>query len=172
MYTIFKKLSFASSELTGHANIELLISTIDFRMFAYEVTPGAYLNTKAVFKVQTGRWFTFTFVLQKLFSKGEKCVSCMKTYSLWLNDKPVQKSEACRGQSRTSKAVIRYQQRFQPPPTHPDFLIADLFLSQGHLTHCRHSKERMYNREFLLCVVSGKMTYLQKSYQNDIGIPS
>lgn len=72
MYTIFKKLSFASSELTGHANIELLISTIDFRMFAYEVTPGAFLNTKAVFQVQTGWWFHFCSL--EVVLKGRKSV--------------------------------------------------------------------------------------------------
>lgn len=95
----------------------------------------------------------FHFCSLEVVLKGrKKCVSCMKTYSLWLNVKPVYKSEACRGQSRTSKAVIRYQQRFQPRP-HPDFLIADLFLSRGHLTHCRHTKERMYNRVSALCRV-------------------
>lgn len=59
----------------------------------------------------------FHFCSLEVVLKGrKKCVSCMKTYSLWLNVKPVYKSEACRGQSRTSKAVIRYQQRFQPRP--------------------------------------------------------
>lgn len=79
MYTNYLKAVICSFGAHRTRHIELLINMIDFRMFAYEVTPGAYLNTNTVFKVQIGWWFIFTFVLSKLFSRGEKVCELHET---------------------------------------------------------------------------------------------